>query len=179
MTKPADPRNDDGHDDPAVVYTIGVYGADARAFFATLTAARIGLLVDIRRRRAVRGPVYAYANAQRLTAELAKHGIVYRHELALAPDEEALALQHRADRAGGTAFSERTKLDPAYIRRYRAILARFDAAAFADDVRHIRRLALMCIERTPYACHRSLAAPVVAAAIGGRPVVHLDAARRC
>lgn len=40
-----------------VAATIGVYGFTAEAFLETLTGAGVGLLLDLRQRRGVRGPV--------------------------------------------------------------------------------------------------------------------------
>ncbi|MBC5816572.1 MAG: hypothetical protein GIW97_08530 [Candidatus Eremiobacteraeota bacterium] len=53
-----------------IVYTIGVYGSDKERFFAAITSAGIDIFLDVRRRRGVRGPLYPFANAKRLTAEL-------------------------------------------------------------------------------------------------------------
>lgn len=155
------------------VYTIGVYGATRTAFFDALEQAGIDVLLDIRLRRAVRGPQYAYANAQRLIAELMERGIAYRHVEGLAPDAETLAIQSKADAQAKRRKSERTELDPKYVARYVSQrLNRFDFPALAEDLRDFRAPVLMCIERIPQACHRSLAAPKLAESLGAQ-VVHL------
>lgn len=157
----------------ARVYTIGVYGSDRRTFFDALEGAGVDVLLDIRRRRAVRGSRYAFANAHRLIAELQVRGIAYRHELGLAPERSLLALQHAADADAKLRGSQRTALAPEYVSRYRTILDGFDFARLADELRESRAPVLFCIERIPAACHRSLAAPKVAEALGGRTIVDL------
>jgi uncharacterized protein (DUF488 family) len=158
----------------AAVLTAGVYGADAAAFFAALEAAPADVLLDIRTRRAVRGPRYSYANAKRLTAELAHRGIAYRHVLALAPGRELLALQHAVDARERHTHSARAVLAPEYVRRYTAeVLDRFDFAALARELTGYRAPVLFCIERTPAACHRSLVAPRLAQALHAPEIVDL------
>lgn len=158
----------------ATVYTIGVYGTEKEAFFASLRAANVDAFLDIRRRRAVRGSRYAFANARRLTHELGNRGIQYLHLLELAPDASLLALQHAADARAGERKSQRTQLDPAYVKRYRRdVLARFDFAALAARLSGADAPVLFCIERFPSACHRSLVAPPLAEALAAGEVVHL------
>ena len=52
----------------AEVLTIGAYGWDAETFFAALVRERVAVFCDLRRRRGVRGPEYAFANSARLQA---------------------------------------------------------------------------------------------------------------
>ena len=156
------------------VCTIGVYGASRETFFAALERAGADVLIDIRLRRAVRGPRYTFANAVRLMAELEKRKIAYRHELGLAPSTAMLKLQHEADAGAKRLYSERTELAPAYVKRYRAqVLERFDFDALAAEITGFHAPVLMCIERIPTACHRSLAAPWLARALGSDEVEHL------
>lgn len=156
------------------VCTIGVYGASRETFFEALERARADVLIDIRRRRAVRGPRYTFANATRLIAELERRGIAYHHELGLAPTAAMLALQHEADAAAKQRYSERTNLAPEYVKRYTAqVLKRFDFAALAGELTEFRAPVLLCIERLPAACHRSLVAPLLARALGTDQVEHL------
>jgi uncharacterized protein (DUF488 family) len=158
----------------ARVLTIGVYGSERETFFDALRTAGADAFVDIRRRRAVRGPRYTYANARRLTAELERLGIAYFHELGLAPDHALLDLQHAADARERLRYSERTVLAPAYVKRYaRDILDRFDFAPLARELHGFQAPVLFCIERLPQACHRSLVAPRLAHALGAAEVVHL------
>jgi uncharacterized protein (DUF488 family) len=151
-----------------------VYGAGERSFFDALQAAGVDVFLDIRRRRAVRGAHYAFANARRLIAALTERHISYRHILELAPDREMLDLQHAVDARERHRFSERTQLAPEYLERYvPLVLERFDFAKLADELREFHAPVLFCVERVPEACHRSLVAPRLAGALETTEVVHL------
>ena len=54
--------------------TIGVYGFDGESFLERLRRANVGLLLDVRQRRGVRGSQYAWANSRRLQTALAHAG---------------------------------------------------------------------------------------------------------
>lgn len=154
--------------------TIGVYGSSAAAFFAALEEAGADIVLDVRTRRAVRGTQYSYANAKRLTAELERHGIGYRHVVELAPGRELLDLQHAVDKRERVAYSKRAALAPEYVRRYlREVLAPFDVAALARELHAYRAPALLCVERSAAACHRGLIAPRLAAELRA-PIVDLE-----
>ncbi len=156
------------------VCTIGVYGSTRAAFFDALEAAGVDVLLDIRRRRAVRGTQYTFANAERLTAELAAREIEYRHILELAPDNDTLATQHAADDTAKRLKSERTELAPEYIEKYVSrTLSRFDFSALARELEPFSTPVLFCIERIPEACHRSLVAPKLAKALRTSEILHL------
>lgn len=159
---------------PVKVCTIGVYGSTRAAFFDALETAGVDVLLDIRRRRAVRGSQYTFANAERLTGELAAREIEYRHILDLAPDEETLAIQHAADNEAKRLKSERTELSPEYIDQYVShTLNRFDFSTLARELAAFNAPVLFCIERIPDACHRSLVAPKLAKALDTSEIVHL------
>lgn len=64
---------------------IGAYGSDRASFLERLGEANVRLLFDVRQRRSVRGPDYAWANSLRLQCAVAQAGIVYAHHLELAP----------------------------------------------------------------------------------------------
>ncbi len=139
--------------------TIGVYGFDLQAFLGALGGAGVALLLDVRQRRGVRGAEYAWANSQRLQAALKEAGIGYRHVKELAPTTEMRRLQYRADDREGVGKRSRTRLDDEYAGRYeREILAPFDLANLAGELPADAASALMCVERDPEACHRSLIA---------------------
>ncbi len=141
------------------VVTIGVIGYSADEFFAALQDADVDTLVDIRRRRAVRGHDYAFANSQRLQARLAELGIRYVHRLDLAPPESLRRIQKAADSAAGVSNRRRAALDPAYVDAYeREVLDSFDARALPGELPGARVVALLCVERQPAACHRALVA---------------------
>lgn len=142
------------------VVTIGVIGYSADEFFAALQDAGVDTLVDIRRRRAVRGHDYAFANSQRLQARLAELGIRYLHRLDLAPTESIREAQAATDRAAGIARRRRTELGPAFVAAFeREVLAGFEPQSLLDDLpADARVVALLCVERYPAACHRALVA---------------------
>jgi uncharacterized protein (DUF488 family) len=120
------------------VATIGVYGFDQAGFLAALTRARVTVLLDVRQRRGVRGREYAWANSARLQAALADAGVEYRHLKELAPTTELRQLQYAEDDRRGVGKRSRVELAQA----------------------------LMCVERDPEACHRSLIAERMAAEHG-------------
>jgi uncharacterized protein (DUF488 family) len=149
------------------VATIGVYGFTAEAFIARLREAQVGLLLDVRQRRGVRGREYAWANSARLQAALAEAGIAYRHHKQLAPTTELRQLQYREDDRQGIGKRSRRQLAPEYRERYVAeILDRADLDEVIAELPTDRAAALMCVERDPEACHRSLIAARLAAQHG-------------
>jgi len=138
------------------VATIGVYGFTGETFLAALRDAEVRLVADVRQRRGVRGPEYAWANSRRLQAALQDAGIEYRHHKELAPTTELRRLQYREDDLAGVGKRSRTELAAEYRRRYtREILDPVDLGAFLDSLPG-GVSALMCVERDPQACHRSL-----------------------
>jgi len=138
--------------------TIGVYGFDGEGFLRALKEAGVGLVLDVRQRRGVRGSEYAWANAKRLQAALAEAGIGYSHLPELAPTTEMRRLQYEEDARRGEGKRSRTTLSAAYAGRYtEEVLDRVDLepiVRFAGS----QRAALLCVERDPDACHRSLIA---------------------
>jgi uncharacterized protein (DUF488 family) len=141
------------------VATIGVYGFDRDSFLAALRAADVRLPFDVRQRRGVRGPEYAWANSQRLQAALAEAGIAYEHHLELAPTTELRQLQYREDDRLGVGKRSRTELAPEYARRYLdEILDQVDLGPIAESLPKDGATALLCVELDPEACHRSLIA---------------------
>lgn len=139
--------------------TIGVYGFTAETFLEKLTGQDIALLLDVRQRRGVRGPDYAWANATRLQQALAAANITYRHIKALAPTTELRQLQYQEDDRQGVGKRNRQKLAPNYITRYtREILAPFNLTTLIAELPNDTTTAFLCVERDPEACHRSLIA---------------------
>ncbi|HEX7279992.1 MAG TPA: DUF488 domain-containing protein [Solirubrobacterales bacterium] len=138
--------------------TIGVYGFDRDSFLKALSDAGVGLLLDVRQRRGVRGSEYAWANAQRLQAALEEQGLAYSHLKELAPTTEMRQLQYREDERKGEGKRSRSVLAPAYVERYTAeVLDEVDLEPIVGFVGK-SRAALLCVERDPEACHRSLIA---------------------
>ena len=149
------------------VATIGVYGFTAEMFLERLREAGVGVLVDVRQRRGVRGSEYAWANSRRLQAALAEADIEYRHRKELAPTTELRRLQYREDDRQGVGKRSRTQLAREYRERYIAeILDSVDLDAVVAEFPTDRATALMCVERDPEACHRSLIAERLAAQYG-------------
>jgi len=137
------------------VATIGVYGFSGPAFLRALGGAGVRLVVDVRQRRGVRGPEYAWANARRLQDALAAAEVEYEHRRDLAPTTELRHLQYAEDARQGVGKRSRVELAPEYARRYTAeILDAVDLAPLAERA----PFALLCVECDPEACHRSLIA---------------------
>lgn len=138
--------------------TIGVYGFDRDSFLAALGEAQVDLLLDVRQRRGVRGSEYAWANSQRLQAALAEAGIAYSHLNELAPTTEMREAQYREDARRGEGKRSRTALAPEYVRLFTEQV--LDPVDLTGIVRWIgdSTAALLCVERDPEACHRSLIA---------------------
>jgi len=138
--------------------TIGVYGFDGPGFIHALQEAEVGVVLDVRQRRGVRGSEYAWANAKRLQAALSEAGIGYSHLPELAPTTEMRQLQYEEDARRGEGKRSRTVLAAEYVERYtEEVLDRVDLEPIVRFVGN-SRAALLCVERDPEACHRSLIA---------------------
>lgn len=144
---------------PTIV-TIGVYGFDEASFFQALQNARIDTLCDIRARRGVRGSEYTFANSERLQRRLAELSIRYIHLKQLAPSEEIRQMQAEDDKRAKVARRKRARLGEAFQEAYKHdILQGMDAADVLKQMgERGGRIALLCVEREPEACHRSLLA---------------------
>lgn len=141
------------------IATIGVYGFSAESFLEALLLGNVRQLVDVRQRRGVRGSEYAWANAGRLMGAMEEAGIEYRHRLDLAPTTEMRRLQYAVDAKQGVGKRDRTVLAPEYAERYtHEILDPADLDSLVAELPADGRAALMCVERDPEACHRSLIA---------------------
>lgn len=158
---------------PPSVATIGVYGFDLDSFLATLADAGVVAVYDIRQRRGVRGPQYAWANSIRLQAALAEAGFGYEHHAELAPTTELRHLQYEEDARQGVGKRSRVRLAPEYASRYvREILDHVDLAPMVAAMPTPGVTALLCVEADPEACHRSLVAARLADEYGAA-VQHL------
>lgn len=155
------------------VVTIGVYDWDLDSFLAALREADVRLLLDVRQRRGVRGPQYAWANAQRLMRSLSDAGIAYQHHLELAPTTELRRVQYAEDDRQGVGKRSRIALAREYAERYQAeILASQDLEPLVRRLPEDGATAIFCVERDPEACHRSIIAARLADEYG-LPVRHL------
>jgi uncharacterized protein (DUF488 family) len=149
------------------IATIGVYEFDAASFIRALDGAGVTQVLDIRQRRGVRGSEYAWANARRLQALLAGARIGYEYHPELAPDTELRQLQYRDDDRQGVGKRSRVRLSPEYIRAYTEEI--LDLAPLEPLVRRLPVhgiAALLCVEATAQACHRSLVAKRLADRFG-------------
>jgi uncharacterized protein (DUF488 family) len=140
------------------IATIGVYGFDLAGFLAALETAGVTIVLDVRQRRGVRGAEYAWANSKRLQGALAGAGLGYSHLPELAPTTELREAQYREDARRGEGKRSRTVLAREYADGYEAqILDAVDLGPLVDFIGR-GRAALLCVERDPEACHRSLTA---------------------
>jgi uncharacterized protein (DUF488 family) len=141
------------------IATIGVYGFDAESFLRRLQDAGVELVFDVRQRRGVRGSEYAWANSRRLQEALADAGIFYEHRPELAPTTELRRLQYAEDDRLGVGKRSRRELAAQYARRYTTeVLDHADLLPIASGLSGLGKPALLCVERDPEACHRSLVA---------------------
>ena len=139
--------------------TVGYEGAGIARFLATLAAAGIEVLIDVRARPWSRNPDFVKA---KLEGHVTAAGMGYRHlELLGNPD----ALRAAARAGDGDAF-------PAgYLRHLETPAARRASERVVELARE-HAVALMCMEADPARCHRSLLAGWLAEKFGFR-VAHL------
>lgn len=155
------------------IATIGVYDSSLDDFLSKLRSHQVAVVVDVRQRRGVRGPQYAWANSLRLQKALKEAGIGYQHRPELAPTTELRQLQYREDDRLGVGKRSRIELADDYRRRYqREILDPVDLGALLDSLPDGQTSAVLCVERDAKACHRSLIAARLHARFGV-PVVNL------
>jgi len=143
--------------------TIGVYGFDSDSFLTAVRDAEVRVVLDVRQRRGVRGPEYAWANSRRLQDALAEAGIGYRWEKRLGgfrkllPDSPDTALRNDSFRAYA-----------GYMRSEDFLAAAAELAAGSQ----VARTAIMCSETLWWRCHRRLIADHCVL-LAGLPVKHL------
>ena len=125
------------------IFTIGYEGATIDAFLDTLAEAGVKTLVDVRAVPLSRKPGFSKRS---LAAALAEHGIAYRHLQRLGTPAEG----RNAARAGQTA-----KMREIYLGHLEAPDAQAEMAMLADQARESPS-ALLCFERQPVDCHRSV-----------------------
>ena len=115
--------------------------------------------LDVRQRRGVRGPDYSWENSARLQQALATANISYRHIKALAPTTDLRQLQYREDDRQGVGKRNRITLAPHTPSATPAKSStRSTSARSSLNSRIDSTTALLCVERDPEACHRSLVA---------------------
>lgn len=157
------------------VLTIGVYGFTADQFFDRLRTAAVDLFCDVRARRGLRGSDYAFANSRRLQVRLEELSIPYVHLKELAPSREVRDAQYDHDRKLGIAKRRREELGEVFKAKYvDECLSALDPIALCrDSLGSAARPVFFCVERSPRACHRSMVAEVLGAALGV-PIEHLQ-----
>ncbi len=151
----------------AIIATVGVYAFDGASFIRALDDAGVTQVIDIRQRRGVRGTQYAWANSNRLQARLAEAGIGYEYHPELAPDTDLRHLQYREDDRQRVGKRSREHLAPEYVRQYTEEI--LDLVPLEPLVRRLPVhgiAALLCVEATAEACHRSLVAQRLAERFG-------------
>ena len=125
------------------VWTIGYEQTTVDAFLAALTAAGVEVVADVRAIAASRRPGFAKTA---LAANLKGAGIGYAHFHALGTPADGRA----AARAGNHAAL--TRIYAGQLELPEAIAAGAQLAALAST----QRTALLCYEREPGCCHRTL-----------------------
>lgn len=144
------------------LFTIGYEGTTPDALVASLREAGVTTLVDVRELPNSRRPGFS----KRALAEvLERAGIGYRHVRALGTPAEGRA----AARAGRSAEMKRIFGARLAGTEAQAAVAGLTAAAREG------RLCLLCLERDPARCHRTLVAEAIART-GGIAIVHLQPA---
>jgi uncharacterized protein (DUF488 family) len=155
------------HPRVARLVTIGVYDWTLAGFLDALRQAGVQQLLDLRQRRGVRGSQYAWANSKRLQAALVDAGITYEHLPELAPTTELRHLQYAEDARQGVGKRSRERLAPEYVTRFTAErLDQVDLAQIVESMPADGAVGLLCVERDPEACHRSLVGERIAKQFG-------------
>ena len=143
----------------ACVCTIGYEQSTPAEFAARLIAAGIDMVIDVRAVPLSRKPGFS---KNRLAAALTAMDVEYKHFVRLgAPKAIRDALRD------GGSWEE-------YERGYSAHLARHEAEVQALlDLAAERSICLLCFEREPKVCHRSLTAQQMAAKQLGLVICHI------
>ncbi len=136
------------------LFTIGFEGREAPEFFARLKENNITLLLDIRQNPNSRKPGYS---KKALTASCAGHGLGYEHMVSLSAPK-ALRVEVQCSR------------DYSLLRRgYTECLAgRGEALQALQNKVASETVCLLCYEKDPSACHRSILAGVLKERLGGK-----------
>lgn len=125
------------------IWTIGYEQTSMPAFFAALQGAGIEVLADVRAIAASRRPGFS---KNPLSANLAEAGIDYRHFRALGTPPDGRAAARALD------LPKLERIYAGQLELPEAMAAGAELAALA----HARRVALLCYEREPACCHRTL-----------------------
>jgi len=141
------------------IFTIGYEGATMAEFLAALTGAGVERVIDVRALPLSRRPGFSKST---LAASLAEVGIGYVHLKALGTPKPGRDAAKRGDRA---------TLEAVYAGQLNLPEAQAQAAQMLELAAE-KPSALLCFERDPGMCHRTL---LLAAEAQGAEVVDLFA----
>jgi uncharacterized protein (DUF488 family) len=142
------------------LWTIGYERLLPPELVAELEAAGVQRLIDVRFRPQSRRPGMSKT---RLFEVLADHGIAYEHRRSLGTPADIRWFFHHNRIAEGRAAFE-THLEAT---------ASDELDAFAAELEHGPRTALLCLEADPAHCHRRVVAEALATRCPGLAVVDL------
>jgi uncharacterized protein (DUF488 family) len=128
-----------------IVYTIGYEGTDIDRFIATLGAVGVTVLADVRALAQSRKKGFSKSSLQ---ARLAAEGIAYRHFVELGDPKPG----REAARAGRYEEFRQIYTNHLSQPQAQATLQRLLIDVLAEPT------CLMCFERDPNVCHRSIVA---------------------
>jgi uncharacterized protein (DUF488 family) len=133
-----------------VLSTIGYEAARMDRFLHALLGADIDLLIDVRAVAGSRRPGFAKSS---LAAHLAEAGIDYLHLRGLGTPTDGRAAARRG---------EHLEMRRIYLEKVESGAADADLETLLDLLAR-RRVAILCYERDPTHCHRSIVAELVVA----------------
>jgi uncharacterized protein (DUF488 family) len=131
------------------IFTIGYEGATLQDFVTTLRIAEIKHLVDVREVAQSRRPGFSKNS---LAAALVEAGIGYTHLRQLGDPKPGREAARRGDIA---TFVE-------IFEEHLQLPATKDALSTAASICNLQPTVLLCFERNPQLCHRTLVAKSVA-----------------
>lgn len=133
--------------------TIGYEGCTIAGVLQALRAAKVGLLIDVRAMPRSRKPGFS---KRQLAAGLDAAGIAYVHLQGLGTPKAG----RDAVRAGHPDIMRRVFRE--HMRSDRALVELAQAKTLVGE----RRACLLCFERDPACCHRSIVAEMIVAETG-------------
>ncbi len=140
-------------DAPPPLFTIGYEGLVQDQLLDFLTANGVRVLLDV---RAIAASRKAGFSKSILAASLAQRGISYVHERALGtPKPGRIAVRAGHPEAMRAIFADHMKTDLAQ-----------QGLARATGLAGHQRVCLLCFEREPHDCHRSIVATDIVATTG-------------
>ena len=143
----------------SALLTIGYEGSTLADVLAALGRAEVALLIDVRAVPRSRKPGFS---GRMLAASAEAAGIGYRHLQRLGTPKPGRDAARAGDVAGMAAIFN------AHMAGDEPQAALAEATALAQE----RRACLLCFERDPHFCHRTIVAGLVAARTG-QEIVHL------